>query len=91
MTDYLKAKDSDTIAKAKFTGTQDLWGSGLLSKNNYLSEKSNVVDKLVSKALDKAGVRKEEIHHWCMHPGGKKILLLPGTQPYKNSSTNGIV
>lgn len=23
-------------------GTQDLWDSGLLSKNNYLSEKSNV-------------------------------------------------
>lgn len=42
LTDYLKAKDSYTIAKAKFAGTQDLWGSGLLSKNNYLSEKSNM-------------------------------------------------
>lgn len=42
LTDYLKAKDSYTIAKAKFSGTQDLWNSGLLSKNNYLSEKSNI-------------------------------------------------
>ncbi|KTD11678.1 membrane-fusion protein AcrA [Legionella gratiana] len=42
LTEYLKAKDSYTIAKAKFVGTQDLWNSGLLSKNNYLSEKSNV-------------------------------------------------
>lgn len=42
LTEYLKAKDSYTIAKAKFVGTQDLWDSGLLSKNNYLSEKSNV-------------------------------------------------
>lgn len=42
LTDYLKAKDSYTIAKAKFSGTQDLWNSGLLSKNNYLSEKSNM-------------------------------------------------
>ncbi|MGL5742260.1 MAG: efflux RND transporter periplasmic adaptor subunit [Legionella sp.] len=42
LTEYLKAKDSYTIAKAKFVGTQDLWASGLLSKNNYLSEKSNV-------------------------------------------------
>lgn len=42
LTDYLKAKDSYTIAKAKFVGTQELWSAGLLSKNNYLSEKSNV-------------------------------------------------
>ncbi|MBI2784981.1 MAG: efflux RND transporter periplasmic adaptor subunit, partial [Legionella longbeachae] len=42
LTEYLKAKDNYSIAKAKFVGTQDLWDSGLLSKNNYLSEKSNV-------------------------------------------------
>lgn len=42
LTDYLKAKDSFSIAKAKFSGTQDLWDAGLLSKNNYLSEKSSL-------------------------------------------------
>ncbi|CAM2742011.1 efflux RND transporter periplasmic adaptor subunit [Legionella worsleiensis] len=42
LTDYLKAKDSYSIAKAKFTGTQELWDAGLISKNNFLSEKSNV-------------------------------------------------
>lgn len=42
LTDYLKAKDSYSIAKAKFSGTQDLWNSGLLAKNNYISEKSNM-------------------------------------------------
>ena len=42
LTDYLKAKDSYTIAQAKFTGTEDLWGAGLISKNNYLSEKSSL-------------------------------------------------
>ena len=42
LTDYLKAKDSYTVAKAKFVGTQELWDSGLISKNNYLSEKSSV-------------------------------------------------
>ncbi len=42
LTDYLKAKDSYTIAKAKFTGTEDLWSAGLISKNNYLSEKSSL-------------------------------------------------
>ena len=42
LTDYLKAKDSYSIAQAKFTGTNDLWDAGLLSKNNYLSEKSGL-------------------------------------------------
>ncbi|RUR20536.1 HlyD family efflux transporter periplasmic adaptor subunit [Legionella sp. km535] len=42
LTDYLKAKDSYSIAKAKFIGTQELWDAGLLSKNNFLSEKSGV-------------------------------------------------
>jgi multidrug efflux pump subunit AcrA (membrane-fusion protein) len=40
VTEYLKAKDSYTVARAKFIGTEHLWQSGLLSKNNYLSEKS---------------------------------------------------
>lgn len=42
LTEYLKAKDSYSIAKAKFVGTKDLWNAGLMSKNNYLSERSNV-------------------------------------------------
>jgi predicted naringenin-chalcone synthase len=31
-------------------------------------------DELVQHALVTAGVQKEKITHWCMHPGGKKIL-----------------
>lgn len=42
LTDYLKAKDSYSIAQAKFTGTEDLWSSGLISNNNYLNEKSSL-------------------------------------------------
>ena len=42
LTEYLKAKDSYSVARAKFTGTEDLWQAGLLSKNNYLSEKSSL-------------------------------------------------
>jgi multidrug efflux pump subunit AcrA (membrane-fusion protein) len=42
VTEYLKAKDSYTVARAKFVGTEDLWRAGLLSKNNYLSEKSSL-------------------------------------------------
>ncbi len=42
LTDYLKAKDSFTIAHAKFNGTEDLWQAGLIAKNNYVSEKSSL-------------------------------------------------
>jgi predicted naringenin-chalcone synthase len=31
-------------------------------------------DQLVTDALTAAGINKEEITHWCIHPGGKKIL-----------------
>ncbi len=48
LTDYLKTKDSYTIARAKFTGTDELWHAGLLSKNNYLSEKSSLNTSRVS-------------------------------------------
>lgn len=48
LTEYLKAKDTFSMAKAKFTGTQNLWKEGLLAKNNYLSEKSNVDTTRVS-------------------------------------------
>lgn len=31
-------------------------------------------DRLVTAALDEAGLKKEDISQWCVHPGGKKIL-----------------
>ncbi len=48
LTDYLKAKDGFSIAQTKFNGTEDLWQAGLLAKNNYLSEKSNLNNTRVS-------------------------------------------
>lgn len=42
LTEYLKAKDNYGISRAKFTGTDELWHAGLLSKNNYLSEQSGL-------------------------------------------------
>lgn len=42
LTDYLKAKDSYSVAQAKFIGTKELWDAGLMSKNNFLSEKSSL-------------------------------------------------
>jgi HlyD family secretion protein len=42
LTEYLKSKDNYSIAQARFIGTQELWDAGLMSKNNYLSEKSSL-------------------------------------------------
>lgn len=48
LTEFLKAKDSYTIAEAKFRGTKDLWDSGLISKNNFMSEESSLATVRVS-------------------------------------------
>lgn len=48
LTEYLKAKDSYTVAQAKFRGTEELWHSGLLAKNNFLSEKSSLATARMS-------------------------------------------
>lgn len=48
LTDYLKAKDNYSVAQTKFTGTQELWDAGLLSKNNFLSEKSSLATARVA-------------------------------------------
>ncbi|MBL0882548.1 MAG: type III polyketide synthase [Chitinophagaceae bacterium] len=32
------------------------------------------IESLLSGALEERGMTKESIHHWCIHPGGKRIL-----------------
>jgi predicted naringenin-chalcone synthase len=68
------------FSNVAFNGKKDM--AWKLSSKGFLMTLTGYVpelvkedfDNLVSKALAKAGIRKEEIHHWCMHPGGKKIL-----------------
>lgn len=48
LTDYLKSKEAHTMAQTKFAGTKDLWEAGLLSKNHYLNEQSNLNNSRVS-------------------------------------------
>ena len=31
-------------------------------------------DQLLTKALRNGDIKKEDISHWCIHPGGKRIL-----------------
>lgn len=68
------------FSNVAFNGKKDM--SWRLSSKGFLMTLSGYVpelvkedfDTLVTKALDKAGVAKEAINYWCMHPGGKKIL-----------------
>lgn len=46
--EYLKAKDSYSVAQARFNGTKELWDAGIIAKNNYLSEKSSLSTARIS-------------------------------------------
>lgn len=45
---YLKTKNSYNMARTKFIGTQELWKAGLLSNNNYTSEKSSLLTERIA-------------------------------------------
>lgn len=63
-----------------FKGKKDM--SWKLSSTGFLMTLSGYVpdlvkedfDELVTKALKNADINKADITHWCIHPGGKKIL-----------------
>lgn len=63
-----------------FKGKSDM--SWTLSSTGFLMTLSGYVpdllkedfNGLVEKALQHAAINKDEITHWCIHPGGKKIL-----------------
>ena len=63
-----------------FKGKSDM--SWKLSSTGFLMTLSSYVpdllkedfDELLQRALQQVSVNKQEITHWCIHPGGKKIL-----------------
>lgn len=47
----------------------------LMTLSSYVADMiEEDFEVLVQKALSAAGLEKEAITHWCIHPGGKKIL-----------------
>jgi alkylresorcinol/alkylpyrone synthase len=64
----------------EFKGKRDM--SWNLSSKGFLMTLSGYVpdllkkdfNSLVENALQNAGLKKSDISHWCIHPGGKKIL-----------------
>jgi predicted naringenin-chalcone synthase len=70
----------DFYSEVSFRGKKDM--SWELSSSGFLMTLTGYVpalieedfDTLVSNSLTHAGLSKEDITHWCIHPGGRKIL-----------------
>ena len=76
--DGLRIKDF--YSEVAFKGKKDMsWG---LSSSGFLMTLSGYIPDLIEEdfnsltenALQHASYNKEDISHWCVHPGGKKIL-----------------
>ncbi|CAN5259344.1 type III polyketide synthase [soil metagenome] len=67
-------------SEVSYKGKKDM--SWELSSTGFLMNLSGYVpdlieenfDSLLTNALNNAAVKKDNITHWCLHPGGKKIL-----------------
>jgi len=72
----LKGFYSEIVPKGKSEMTWDLSSTGFqMTLSHYVTDliKADFAG-LVRHALEKSRLRQEEITHWCIHPGGKKIL-----------------
>jgi predicted naringenin-chalcone synthase len=67
---------SEIFTKGRKDMAWELSSSGfLMTLSGYVPELlEGDFRPLVTRALEKAGIDKEEITDWCVHPGGKRIL-----------------
>ncbi len=67
-------------SEIKWKGKKDM--AWQLSSSGFLMTLSGYIPELIeedfatltSNALKQAGLKKEDIQHWCVHPGGRRIL-----------------
>jgi predicted naringenin-chalcone synthase len=67
---------AEVIPRGKRDMSWELSSSGfLMTLSGYIPDLiAEDIDMLVQRALAKANTGKHQIAHWCIHPGGKKIL-----------------
>lgn len=67
---------SEIIPKGKKDMAWELSSSGfLMTLSGYIPELiEEDFGSLVTRATTASGISKKDISHWCIHPGGKKIL-----------------
>jgi predicted naringenin-chalcone synthase len=72
----LKTFYSEVAIKGKDEMSWQISDTGFLMKlSSYIPQLiQEDITALVNRALEQAEITKEEITHWCLHPGGKKIL-----------------
>jgi predicted naringenin-chalcone synthase len=73
---YLKNFHSQILYKGKNDMSWELSSKGfLMSLSSYIPDIiKEDISGLLQKVLQYNQLRKEDITHWCVHPGGKKIL-----------------
>jgi predicted naringenin-chalcone synthase len=67
---------SEVLRKGKKDMAWELTSTGFqMTLSNYIPD---LIEEdfgvLVQRALEKKGLKQEDIAHWCIHPGGRKIL-----------------
>lgn len=67
---------SEIIPKGKRDMAWELSSNGfLMTLSGYIPDLiEEDFENIVGRALQKESVSKEEVSHWCIHPGGKRIL-----------------
>lgn len=67
---------SEVVPKGKRDMAWELSSSGfLMTLSGYIPDLIREdFDNLVSRALTHAALTKQDISHWCIHPGGKRIV-----------------
>jgi predicted naringenin-chalcone synthase len=67
---------SEVLPKGKKDMAWELSSTGfLMTLSSYIPDLiEEDFERLVKHALEKNGVKQSDITHWCIHPGGKKIL-----------------
>jgi predicted naringenin-chalcone synthase len=67
---------AEIIPKGKGDMSWELSSSGfLMTLSSYIPELVGAdFGALTGRALAQAGIDQEQVTHWCIHPGGKKIL-----------------
>jgi predicted naringenin-chalcone synthase len=72
----LKSFYSEVVPKGKKDMAWELSSTGFqMTLSGYVPELiGEDIEALVNRALQKQGLRRDDISEWCVHPGGKKIL-----------------
>lgn len=67
---------SEIIPKGKKDMAWELSSSGfLMTLSGYIPDLiEEDFEQLIARALQSAGISKEQVSGWCIHPGGKRIL-----------------